>query len=279
LTDRPEVAVGTAGVSGVPPARPGTDRTRLRQAYADSSKFDDRRNLYGYVHPRVDVLGWALDHVGFPTGGRVLDVGCGPGYYLERLRSHELDLTGLDLSEGMLAGARTRAPASWIVADAERLPIRADAFDIALAMHMLYHVADAARGVAEIRRVLRPGGALLVSAPARDHLAETRALVAGVIGARLDRPSARFRLEDAAGILGAEFETVERDDLRGEVVLTEPGPMVRHIASGRDFYEPLLPAGMAWETVITRVDAVIRDEIDRVGTFRAQTHTGVLVGR
>jgi SAM-dependent methyltransferase len=266
-------------VSEVPSAPPGTDRTRLRQAYADSRKFDDRRSLYGYVHPRVDVLGWALDHVRFPTGGRVLDVGCGPGYYLERLRAQELELTGLDLSEGMLKQARTRVAASWIVADAQHLPTRADVFDIALAMHMLYHVADGGRGVAEIRRVLRPGGTLLVSAPARDHLAEARALVAGVIGPRLDRPSARFRLEDAAGILGAEFETVERDDLRGEVVLTEPGPMVRHIASGRDFYEPLLPPGMTWEAVIARVDALIRDEIGRAATFRARTHTGVLVCR
>ncbi len=219
-------------MSGVPPARPGTDRTRLRQAYADSSKFDQRRNLYAYVHPRVDVLGWALDHVPFPAGGRVLDVGCGPGYYLERLHTRGLQLTGVDLSEGMLLGARTRVPASWVVADAEHLPICDGAFDVALAMHMLYHVADAGRGVAEVRRALRPGGPLLVSAPAGDHLAEARALVADVIGARLERPSARFRLEDAAGVLGAEFDTVERDDLRGEVVVTEPGPMVRHIASG-----------------------------------------------
>ncbi len=209
----------------------------------------------------------------------MLDVGCGPGYYLERLRARGLELTGLDLSEGMLAGARTRVPASWIVADAEHLPTRDDAFDVALAMHMLYHVADAGRGVAGIRRALRPGGTLLVSAPAGDHLAESRALVADVIGARLERSSTRFRLEDASGVLSAAVDTVERDDLRGEVVLTEPGPMVRHVASGSDFCTPLLPEGTTWGEVVMRVEAVIGDEIDRAGTFRAKTHTGVLVCR
>jgi SAM-dependent methyltransferase len=264
-------------VKGDTRATPGTDRARLRCAYADSGKFDARRSLYAYVHPRVDVVGWALDHVQFRSGGSVVDVGCGPGYYLSRLGDRDLSLVGIDLSEGMLANARARVGDSFLLGDAQRLPVRTESFDVALAMHMLYHVPDSALAVSELRRVLRPGGTLLVSAPARDHLAEVRALVADVIGVRLERPSARFRLEDAARALAREFQDVQRDDLRGELRVTEPDPVLAHVASGSDFYEPLLPEGTTWEGVLAGVEARLREEIELAGEFRARTHVGVVV--
>ncbi len=202
------------------------DRAQLQRAYADGKKFDQRRGLYAYQRQPVDLVGWALDHVQFPRNGHVLDVGCGPGYYLERLTRQPLTLVGLDLSEGMVGIARSRVAAAW------------------------------------------------------DHLARSRALVAEAVGGRrLERPSSRFRLEDARGVLATKFEVVERDDLRGEVLLTEPGPIIGHVASGRDFYEPLLPDGATWEGVLAYVEAAVRDEIARTGDFRLGTHTGVFVCR
>jgi SAM-dependent methyltransferase len=267
-------------LSDVTGAPPGTDRTLLRRAYANGSKFARRRELYAHLEPRVDFLGWTLSHVELPRDGRLLDVGCGPGYYLSRLASEPITRLGCDLSEGMVRQARGAADAVWAVADVTQLPVAPGSCDVVLAMHMLYHVPDIPEAVAELRRVTRSGGAVLVSTLGRGHLERVRSIVADAIGGpHLERPSGRFRLEDAGAVLATHFDTVDRDDLRGEVVVRDPGPVLRHVGSGRDFYEPLLPSGTTWDGVLAYVDAAVRDEIARSGAFRTPTHTGVLVCR
>ena len=89
---------------------------------------------------------------------------------------------GMDLSAGMLAAARGRsAQAALGVGDAEALPLRDAAIDAVLAMHMLYHVPDRARAIAEMRRVLRPGGVALAVTNTRDHVEALNELIADVL--------------------------------------------------------------------------------------------------
>ena len=68
-----------------------------------------------------------------------------------------------------------------LVGDAEALPVHAGAVDAVLAMHMLYHVPDRARAIAEMRRVLRPCGVALAVTNARDHVEALNDLVADVL--------------------------------------------------------------------------------------------------
>src|SRR5262245_52751553 len=84
-----------------------TDRRRLTTAaYADSTNLMARASMYRYQQPPIDLIGWALDLASPPPGARVLDIGCGPGRYLQRLASRpDLRLTGMDLSRGMLLDA------------------------------------------------------------------------------------------------------------------------------------------------------------------------------
>lgn len=100
--------------------------------------------------------------------GRVLEIGSGPGAnaraLLERYRS--IDLTATDIDPVMVTAARKRlAPYDHRVdvlkADATHLPFNDDSFDTAVSLLMLHHVTDWRDTLAEVARVLRPGGTLV----------------------------------------------------------------------------------------------------------------------
>ena len=115
--------------------------------------------------------------------GRVLDIGCGPGLMTEALVERGGEVWGVDFLEPALAWARAEAEkASWgdrahyVAGDAQALPFAAATFDTVIAMGVLEYLSDAYRFVAEVRRVLRPGGLLVISVPSRIapyHLAQS----------------------------------------------------------------------------------------------------------
>ena len=109
--------------------------------------------------------------LGLRPGERVVDVGAGPGLLAAEMAAEVGPgglVCGIDVSEAMLALARAQAlaPGSAPVelghADANRLPYPAAAFDAAVSTQVLEYVADVPGALAEIHRVLRPGGRVLV---------------------------------------------------------------------------------------------------------------------
>ena len=106
-----------------------------------------------------------LDHVG--TGDRVLDLGCGDGAFAAALVQAGAVVTGVDVAAEAVRRARLRAPQAQIdqVAEGAALPLAEDAFDAVWAGEVLEHVADVVGLLADVRRVLRWGGALLVTTP------------------------------------------------------------------------------------------------------------------
>jgi len=102
-----------------------------------------------------------------PNGGKLLEIGCGTGHCSEYFGSKGFEVTGVDISERMIAVARQKnvAGGTFEVADAERLPFADDSFDVAAAITVLEFVADPARVVSEmIRCVKKTGGILIVGA-------------------------------------------------------------------------------------------------------------------
>jgi arsenite methyltransferase len=124
------------------------------------------------IYSRPDILRRrALVHeaLGAAPGDRVLDAGCGPGFYvaetLERVGA-EGSVVGVDASEPMLALAAKRCAGHANVAfeqgDVTKLPVRDADFDRALSVQVLEYVDDIPAALAELLRVLRPGGRVLI---------------------------------------------------------------------------------------------------------------------
>lgn len=105
----------------------------------------------------------AFAAVGFPTEGDVLDVGCGPGLAAEAMGEAwpGVSLNGVDLDADALSRARTRLPV--LRAAAERLPWPSARFSAAYTRFVLRHVGRPERVLAEMKRVVRPGGTVVAA--------------------------------------------------------------------------------------------------------------------
>jgi SAM-dependent methyltransferase len=130
--------------------------------FAEAYTADTEANLLNGYYERPAILALAGD----VAGRRILDAGCGSGPAFAALRDRGATVTGIDASVGMLALARQRlgADADLRVADlAGPLPFPDGAFDDVIASLVLHYLQDWGPTLAELRRVLRPGGRLIMS--------------------------------------------------------------------------------------------------------------------
>jgi SAM-dependent methyltransferase len=95
---------------------------------------------------------------------RILDVGCGTGANLLMLSKYG-EAEGVDISEDALAFCRTRGLDKVKLGAAEELPYADDTFDLVTALDVVEHMDDDLAGLTEMRRVLRPGGRVLLFVP------------------------------------------------------------------------------------------------------------------
>jgi 2-polyprenyl-3-methyl-5-hydroxy-6-metoxy-1,4-benzoquinol methylase len=97
--------------------------------------------------------------------GRVLDVGCGRGFLLDAFRRRGWTVEGTEMSEASSAHAREILGIPVRIGPLESLGLPAASFDAVTLWHVLEHVTTPGSMLAEIRRILKPGGVLLVSVP------------------------------------------------------------------------------------------------------------------
>jgi ubiquinone/menaquinone biosynthesis C-methylase UbiE len=104
-----------------------------------------------------------LDHVPLRRGMRVLEVGAGRGHLVRRLRQRGVDAAGVDLNPGAVEHAVTPAVLEM---DATDLEFDDATFEAVVSFHAIEHIPDLDAALAEMVRVLRPGGTLLLVYPA-----------------------------------------------------------------------------------------------------------------
>ena len=128
--------------------------------------WDERADNYRQFFTAVSDhnVGPLLEAAEIGAGDRVLDVGCGPGDLAAAAASRGASVVGADLSQVMVAMARSRHPElEFQQADAERLPFPEGTFDAVVANLLIPHLPRPEVGLAELVRVLKQGGRLAVS--------------------------------------------------------------------------------------------------------------------
>ena len=139
----------------------------LHKQYGDLSNLDARVALHArFSTSPIDWQRWVFDQLALPADARVLELGSGPGWLwrgnVERIPAG-WTVTLSDFSPGMVETARAALADSkpalrFEQIDAQAIPFEDATLDAVIANHMLYHVPDRAAALAEIRRVLVPGG-------------------------------------------------------------------------------------------------------------------------
>ncbi len=262
-----------------------------KQMYSTDKSLAVRLHTHKrYTQPRLDFMAWVVEHISWRGDETVLDVGCGDGAYVEPVCAR---LTGggrllsADLSLGMLRDLNAKTfvgQPRLLNANAISIPLPDACCDVVLANHMLYHVPQIERALAEIRRVLRQGGRLLAATNARNSMETfiTEMLAAAqALGHNWGIPTSpvrtRFTLENGGAIIEPFFPAVARDIVESCLVFPQAAPAVDYIHSLRHVYAPQLPQGLEWEALIEQVARQIEAQMAEQGEYRVSKTTGVFV--
>ncbi|MET8541641.1 class I SAM-dependent methyltransferase [Kitasatospora sp. NPDC004799] len=250
-------------------------------AYADGRHLAARQSIYRWQQPRYDLPGLIVEELA-DTSGTVIDIGCGNGKFVSRLHRDRPDLgvVGMDISAGILA----ELPKPVLAADAQALPFADESADALLALHMLYHVGDIEATIKELARVLRPGGVLIASTNSETDKQELDRLWSRAAGDVLGLPegparvslSSRFSLENAPGYLGAVFEDIRVRELPGIIAVTDPAPVVAHLASYEAWADQ---CGVPFHETVSRAAEIVAAVIATEGAFEITCRGGILICR
>ena len=145
--------------------------------------------------------------------GRVIDVGCGVGHSYDLLAPRQT--VGVDLDPAALAGQERETA----VADMRSLPFPDDSFDGAIAVHSIEHVPDPQRALAEIARVMKPGGTAVLVTPNRLTFARPDEVIDPYHYIEFD--AAQLRDLCAPRFDGVELRGLFGSDRYGEIVRRE----------------------------------------------------------
>ena len=156
----------------------------------------------------TDHLDAVCQEIGVGLTSAILDIGCGEGTYLGRLADrHPFEAHGIDLAvDAIDLAAKRYDGATWLVANADRfLPYDNDSFDLVLSITSRRHPI-------EMRRVLKPGGTLVVAIPAPDDLVELRTAI-------MAAPESISRTDAVAKELASSFDLKETRGVREQHVM------------------------------------------------------------
>ncbi len=209
------------------------DPATVAAEYTSERGLLERRDAYRYAEG-PDAPALALEAVLEVSPRRVLEVGCGPGEAAAAIAASGAGVVALDISERMVELARARGVDAR-VGDAQELPFEDASFDCALAAWMLYHVPEPERAVAELARVLRPGGRLVAVTNGRAHLQELREL----LGTWAD---SAFDDENGPPVLARHFSHVEERDASGWIAFPDREALESYVAATRRLWSAELPA-------------------------------------
>jgi ubiquinone/menaquinone biosynthesis C-methylase UbiE len=220
-----------------------TDQQYLTQdQYKDAGNLDARIQIHkrfstnpqGWFHWVFDTLAQIPEHA------NVLELGCGAGAMWQECADRipaGWALTLTDLSDGMLDAAwrnlvRLGRGFKFEKMDAQSIAYGDKMFDVVIANHMLYHVPDRAKTLAEIKRVLKDDGRLIAATVGAGHMQEMYQFLKRVnINPRPDMFVNPFTLENGLEQLQNAFSQVKKLHYVDNLQVTEMDPLIGYIRS------------------------------------------------
>ncbi len=260
-----------------------SDQQYLRQQYKNAANLQARISL----HTRFSTTSqnwhrWVFELLQGKPACRVLELGCGPGTLWlnnqERIPP-DWQITLSDFSAGMLDEARTHLSNvahafHFEQIDAQAIPYPDQSFDMVIANHMLYHVPDRARALAEIYRVLAPTGSLYAATNTRAHMQEIWDLVRQIFPTYTVDQAFKdaFSLESGIEQLERVFTHVMVHRLENALVITEAQPLIAYINSG-------IVQDILNDAQQQKLRALIEGTLKEQGAIRSNTTSGVLAAQ
>jgi ubiquinone/menaquinone biosynthesis C-methylase UbiE len=220
-----------------------TDRQYLTQdQYKDASNLDARIAIHQKFSTNPQGwFNWIFDTlVKLPAKSKILELGCGSAEMWKKCADRipaDWVITLTDLSDGMLDAAwRNLVPLGrsfkFEQMDAQSISYGDKTFDAVIANHMLYHVPDLEKALAEIKRVLKDDGRLFATTVGNTHMQEMYQWLKRVnINERSDMFSNPFTLENGLEQLQNVFSQVEKSQYIDNLEVTEIGPLIAYIRS------------------------------------------------
>jgi SAM-dependent methyltransferase len=257
-------------------------------AYADDRHIRSRMAIYAYAEKAAGPQ-WRTSLIGWDGTQIVADVGCGNGFDLRRIVPQRrcLHAIGIDLSAGMLRSLddlRQSGGLSLVQADAQHLPLLDETADVAMAMHMLYHVPDIPAAVRELRRITKRDGTVLASTNSSAHLAEIDDLLSAAISSQLGRPvqampALSFTTQTGTAVLGREFSSVTLHTHEVPLSIPSAQPVIAYVASIREPCLAWIGEPLDFDEMLDDIAVRVEQIIQAQGSFRATSHMGVFVCR
>ena len=206
--------------------------------YRDQTKLNARLRLYQLYGEagQPSFYEWVFRHFEIPCGARVLELGCGTGtMWLEndKVLPSNAEILLTDNSPAMLEVARNQVRGSQFrfeLMDASALSLDEGYFDVIIANHVLYHVANRNKCFGDIHRALKPGGHFYCTTNGWTHIIEFRAILerfcpdAHVLPARY-LPNA-FDIENAAREIENSFGFLRVHTRNGKLEVTNAEHLV-----------------------------------------------------
>lgn len=218
-------------------------QTTVRQ-YKNPENLKKRKNLHDlFGTNKYDWYRWVFDKFDFPEQAKILELGCGLGTLWQNNEDRMADgwdIVLSDFSEPMLDATRknlaqVKHTFTYKVVDVLSIPYSDESFDVVVANALLYLVPDVKQALAEIARVLKPGGKLFASTSGSRYMIELEDLLkTSGLPVHHNYTQYSFSLDNGRAWLEPFFSDITLDRREDGLVVTEPRPLADRILSTND---------------------------------------------
>ncbi|MCB9135048.1 MAG: class I SAM-dependent methyltransferase [Anaerolineales bacterium] len=253
----------------------------LTQQYKDASNLNARIRLHDLFSTNpYGIHRWMFDQFAMPENCSLLELGCGPATLwqdsLTRI-SAGWRVTLTDFSPGMVTAAQQALAGhpnfTFEQVDAQAIPYPDASFDFVMAHYMLYHVPDRPRALAEIARVLKPGGCFFAVTLGAHHIREIFEIMREFDPSwALGHTNNAFTLENGEAQIAPFFSSVEMRQYPDSLAITDSDPLVAYILSMSAMRDTkVTPQKLA------TLRADIEGRLTRDGSIHVQKNSGMFV--